>query len=484
MKYNIPKEVEKVVKTLNKAGYKAYPVGGCVRDTILGVLPKDWDITTSAKPEEVQAVFDDSVYENDFGTVIVKTGSEDDFLKIVEVTTFRVEGDYSDNRHPDKVVFAKNIEEDLGRRDFTVNAMAFDLENESLIDPYEGKKDLDKKIIRTVGDPDERFGEDALRLLRAVRFSVQLDFEIEDKTKESIKRNSKFLEEIAKERIRDEFTKMIMTERGGKGVRLLKELSLLKFIIPELEEGVGCDQNHHHIYTVWEHNVKSLEYAVENNYSFEVRMAALLHDVGKPVTKEGKGEEATFYNHEIIGAKMTKKILKRLHFSNKQIKDIVHLVRYHLFYYNVGEVTESGVRRFLNRVGLEYVDDLMKLRKADRIGSGTPKAFPYKFRHLLFMIDKVIHDPISVGMLKVNGSDVIKIAGIEPGPKIGWIMKSLMNEVLDDPENNDKDYLEKRIKDLSKLSEDELKKIAEEGEKKIEEFEKGVIKELKKKHKV
>ncbi|HMB17474.1 MAG TPA: HD domain-containing protein [Candidatus Paceibacterota bacterium] len=484
MSYKIPQEVKKVASALSEAGYKAYPVGGCVRDMLMRREPKDWDVTTDARPEDIQEIFEDSVYENDFGTVVVKTGSDIERLKLIEVTTFRVESDYSDRRHPDNVSFTNKVEDDLGRRDFTINAMAFDLDKEEVVDPYGGEKDLEKKLIKTVGDPKKRFKEDALRLLRAARFATELEFNIEKQTKKLIKEKADSLEEIAIERIRDEFVKIIMADNADGGVRLLEDLGLLEYIIPELREGIGCDQAHHHIYTVWEHNVRSLKYAAENNYSLEIRLAALLHDVGKPESKEGKGEEATFYNHEVIGAKITEKILKRLKFPKEVIKDVVHLVRYHLFYYNVGEVTESGVRRFLSRVGLEYVDDLMKLRKADRIGSGVPKAFPYRFRHLLFMIDKVKRDPVSTDMLEVDGNDVMNISDIDPGPKVGWVLKALMEEVLDDPGRNKKEYLEKRIKDLVDLPDEELKKKAKIGETKIEEFEKGVIKDLKKKHHV
>jgi poly(A) polymerase/tRNA nucleotidyltransferase (CCA-adding enzyme) len=223
---------------------------------------------------------------------------------------------------------------------------------------------------------------------------------------------------------------------------------------------------------------------VENKHSLKIRLAALLHDVGKPRTKEGKGEKATFYNHEMVGANMTRKIMKRLKFPKDLSEAVVHLVRYHLFYYNVGEVTEAGVRRFLRRVGSEYIDDLMKLREADRVGSGVPKAVPYKNRHLLFMIDKVKRDPISTNMLEISGDEVMAITNINPGPRVGWVLKTLMEEILEEPDKNKKDYLEKRVKDLIQLSDEELEKKARVGENRIEEFERGIIQGLKKKHKV
>jgi poly(A) polymerase/tRNA nucleotidyltransferase (CCA-adding enzyme) len=492
VKFNIPQEVRNIADTLNDGGYQTYLVGGCVRDLLLGREPKDWDIATDAEPKEIQKLFPKSVYENKFGTVGVKTDSGDEKLKVIEVTTFRLEGKYTDKRHPDEVKFAKTIEEDLGRRDFTVNAIALsinanirmnanDTNGYELVDPFGGRDDLKAKLIRTVGEPKERFGEDALRLLRAVRFGVELDFEIEEKTAAAVKTEAGLLEMIAKERIRDEFIKMLMTPRAAKGIILLEDLDLLRYVIPELREGIGCGQNKHHIYTVFDHNVRALDYSAEKNYSLEVRLASLLHDVGKPRTKVGDGPNSTFYNHEVVGAKMTAQILDRLRFPKEIVEKVTHLVRYHLFYYNVGEVTEAGVRRFLARVGPENVADLLKVREADRIGSGVPKAVPYKLRHLLFMIEKVEHDPIHPKMLCVRGDDVMKILSIPPGPKVGQILAILLEEVLDDPQKNDKNYLEVRILNLGSLPDNELKKLAEKAKRKKEEFESGLEKEMKKK---
>lgn len=476
----IPKEVGEVPKTLEKAGFEAYLVGGCVRDLLLGREPKDWDIATNAKPEEIQKLFPDSVYENKFGTVGVKTDSVNKQLKVVEVTTFRLEDKYTDKRHPDEIKFAKTIEEDLARRDFTINALAF--KNNEVIDPYVGQKDLKDKLIRTVGNPTERFDEDALRLMRAVRFATELDFKIEKITADAIKKQAGLLEMIAKERIRDELEKIVMASNAAKGIQMLEDLGLLKFVVPELKEGINCGQNKHHIYSVFEHNLRALDYAASKNYSLVVRLASLLHDVGKPRTKAGDGPNSTFYNHEVVGAKMTAVILDRLRFSKEIVEKVVHLVRCHLFYYNVGEVTDAGVRRFLSRVGPENVDDLIKVREADRIGSGVPKAVPYKLRHLLFMIEKVKHDPISPKMLKVNGEDIIKILKINPGPKVGQILAIMLEEVLDDPNKNTKDNLESRIKNLGKLSEKELVELAAKAKETKEEFEGGIEEGMKKKY--
>ncbi len=482
MKYVIPQEVHDTIDTLQNSGYQAYLVGGCVRDLVIGIKPKDWDVATNAKPEEVQKLFPDSVYENTFGTVGVKTESADKTVKVIEVTTFRIEGKYTDKRHPDEITFAKTIEEDLSRRDFTINALALDVASNKIIDPFDGRQDLEQKIIRAVGDPDKRFTEDALRLMRAVRLATALEFVLEEQTASAVRKHAALLETIAQERIRDELTKLIITPHAARGVRMLEELKLLRFVIPELRAGINCGQNKHHIYTVWEHNVRALEYSASKGYSFEVRLASLLHDVGKPKTKRGEGYNSTFYNHEVVGAKITVQILNRLKFSKKTVERVVHLVRYHLFYYNVDEVSAAGVRRFINRVGIESIDELLKVREADRIGSGVPKAVPYKTRHLLYMIEKVQRDPVSTDMLALDGSDVMKTAGITPGPKVGLLLHALMEEVLDDPKKNKKMYLKKRVKELLELSDKKLIVLAERGQERVEEFERGIEREMKKKY--
>ena len=481
--FAVPGEVREVCAELAKAGFEAYLVGGCVRDIILGREPKDWDVATNAKPKAIQELFPDSVYENDFGTVGVKTESNDPASKVVEITTYRIEGQYSDKRHPDEVRFAKTIEEDLSRRDFTVNALAMDLKG-SVIDPFSGQDDLKKNIIRTVGNPEERFAEDALRLMRAVRFAVELDFDIEITTRRAIEKMAGGLEEIAKERVRDELQKMLMARNAAKGVILLEELDLLRYVLPELREGLGIGQNKHHVYSVFEHSVKSLDYTAKQGYSLAVRMAALLHDIGKPRAKVGDGPDSTFYQHEYISAKMTVRALDRLRFPKDFVEQVAHLVRRHMFYYNVGEISLAGVRRFIVRVGTENIDDLLKVREADRIGSGVAKAVPYKLRHLLFMIDKVKRDPLSPKMLKVSGDDVMRELDLPPGPRIGWILAALLEEVLDDPQKNDRDALTDHMKKLSTLTDAELKLLAESAKNKKDELEGEAEEEIKKKHHV
>lgn len=483
----IPEEVISILSALEEAGFEAYIVGGCVRDFLFGVKPKDWDVTTSATPDQIQKIFEKSFYENDFGTVGVVTGSEESNLKVIEVTTYRVDGEYSDARHPDRVQFAKTLEEDLSRRDFTVNAMAIKLktkdlklktitetENYEMIDLFGGQEDLENKIIRAVGDSEKRFKEDALRMMRAVRFIAQFSnpksiWKIEDGTAKAIQDNCKLIQKVSQERIRDEFLKLIDSSLPDQGIEMMRELGILEYILPELHGSYGVGQNKHHRYDVYEHSLKSLAYAADQDYTQDVRIAALLHDIGKPDTKHGEGLNSTFYNHEVVGARIAKKILERLKFSTKQIEKITTLVRYHLFYYNVGEVTESSVRRLLKRVGPENIDELIELRTCDRIGSGVPKAEPYKLRHLKYIIDKVSRDPISVKMLALKGDDIIKSLDIAPGPKIGKILNILLDEVLDDPENNTKEWLGQRARELGALAESDLEKLSKKAEEKKEE---------------
>jgi len=474
----IPEEVKFVIEKLKENNFEAYIVGGCVRDFLRGVEPEDWDVATNARPEEIQKIFPKSFYSNQFFTVTVQTGSENPRLKEIEITTYRKEAKYTDKRHPDEVKFAKTIEEDLARRDFTVNALAVEIARVQpvqlkIIDLFGGQEDLENKIIRAVGKPEERFSEDSLRLMRAVRFSITLgeNWKIEEKTAQAIKKNAAWLQAISKERIRDELIKIIMSERATEGIELLRKLDLLRYILPELEEGYQVSQNKHHIYECYDHYLRSLDYAAKKNFNKYVRLAALFHDIGKPRTKRGEGPDATFYGHEIVGAKMTAQILNRLKFPKKDIEKIAKLVRYHLFYYNVDEVSDSSVRRLVRQVGLESMEELLQVRMADRIGSGVPKAEPYKLRHLKYVIEKVSRDPISVKMLKVNGNDVMRILNVPPSPKIGQILDVLLGYVLETPEKNKKEFLEKETKKLGKLSDQELKDLAQVARKEREKLE-------------
>ena len=481
----IPKEVISTIEALQKAGFEAYAVGGCVRDVLLDKKPKDWDITTSAPPQEILKIFPEAIYENDFGTVSVfPKNISDESLKMIEVTPYRTESKYSDKRHPDAVEFGTSLKEDLARRDFTINALALNVKTDEVIDLFQGKRDFRDGLIRAVGKADERFAEDALRMLRAFRFSAELGFTIEPETFVAIKKHAKLLRVISPERIRDEFSKIIMTERAHEVLDTMREVGMLKYIVPELEEGHDVGQNKHHIYTVWEHNLYALKYAAQNHWSLEVRVAALLHDVGKPRSKRGDGPDSTFYGHEIIGAKMAETMLRRLKYPKHFVEKASKLVRYHLFYYNVDEVGEASVRRLIRKVGPEDMEDLIKVRFCDRIGSGVPKAEPYKLRHFRFVIEKLSRDPISVKMLKIDGSDIMKLAALEPGPKVGMLLNILLEEVLDNPKLNTKVLLDKRAGELAHMTERELKALADGARHKSMALEEEEVGKIKNKHKV
>jgi len=489
-KFDIPKEVSCVTETLKNAGFEAYLIGGCVRDMLRNSKPKDWDVTTNAKPEEIQNLFEKSFYENDYGTVgVVNEETEDDTLKIIEVTPFRIEGKYTDGRRPDEVHFSDNLEEDLKRRDFTINAIAYDVPSSKeskgqIIDPYKGQKDIKDKVIRTVGDSKERFDEDALRILRAVRLSTELGFTINKDTEEAIKYLASTLENISKERIRDEFIKIIMSSTPMKGLILANKLGILQYITPELEKGIGLEQNGDHIYTIWEHNLRAVQHSSDREWPLHVRLAALFHDVSKPETRRWSKEKNdwTFYGHDVVGGRVSREILTRLKFPKEIIKVSSKLVRHHLFFSDVEKITLSAVRRIVRNVGPENIWDLMKVRACDRIGMGRPKETPYRLRKYEAMIEEAMRAPISVGMLKIDGAKIMGITREKPGPKIGLILHALLEEVLDDPEKNTEEFLTKRSNELIKLKEEELKKLGEKGKEKKEEEEEKEITEIRKRH--
>lgn len=452
----IPQVIKNVAQTLENAGFEAYLVGGCVRDILYGQKPKDWDITTNAHPEQIQNLFPHTFYENEYGTVaVVHDDVSDETLKTVEVTPYRIEGDYIDSRHPQTVKFAKNLKDDLQRRDFTMNAIALNIRGE-LHDPYNGQKDIENKIIRTVGNPKDRFTEDALRILRAVRFCAELGFVIEKNTEKAIVDNAQLLENISRERIRDEFTKILMSDNPKKGLEIAHKVGILRFICPELEIGIGIEQGGIHTYDVWEHLIRSLQHTADRGWPLEVRLAALFHDIGKPATRKKGRDKWTFYGHEVVGTRITKKILSDLKFPKKVIEKVTKLVRWHMFFSDTEAVTHSAVRRLVTHVGKENIWDLMDIRAADRIGTGRPKENPYRLRKYHAMIDEVLRDPISVGMLKIDGKKIMELLGEKPGPKIGFILRILLEEVLEEPKFNTEDYLHTRAKELQKLDEKTL----------------------------
>ncbi len=459
MKKSIPKYIIDICQKLKSSKYEAFLVGGCVRDLLMEKTPKDFDITTNALPEEILKVFPASKYENDFGTVLLPLRDENEKVyDVVEITTYRSEQGYSNRRHPDEVRFEKNIDKDLERRDFTINALAYDPIEDNLIDLFGGKKDISKKIIRAVGEPSERFKEDALRMMRAVRFYSQLNFEMEPKTQRAITKLAGGLKFISQERIRDELIKILSSDLPSEGITMLHDCKLLQYILPELEQGIGVKQDRHHIYPVYNHNILSLKHCP--NKAWQVRFASLLHDIGKPKTRKIIQGIATFYNHEYVSANMARKITKRLKFSNEDSERIVNLVKNHMFYYNVGEVSAASVRRLIVKVGKENLQDLIDLRVADRLGSGTPKAMPYKLRHLQYMLEKVQNDPVSVKMLNINGEDLMKSLKIKPGPIIGALLDVLLSEVIEDPEKNNKEYLVQKANDLKDYNLEQLREAA------------------------
>src|SRR3989344_8760182 len=419
--FSVPKEVTHVTQTLEKAGFEAFLVGGCVRDLFLGREPKDWDVTTNAKPDEIMALFDKTFYENDFGTVgVVNEKTETEILKVIEVTPYRIESKYSDGRHPDAVIFSQKIEDDLKRRDFTINSLAHSVSRGTIIDLFEGQRDIESKLIRTVGEPRDRFTEDGLRILRAIRLSTELSFEIEPETEKAISENSHLLKNISMERIRDEFTKIIMSEKPMDGLLAMKKLGILKYVVPELEETYGVEQNKAHAYDVWEHLIRSVQHSADKNYPLEVRLSALFHDISKPESRRwGKEQNAwTFYGHEVLGARTTRKILTNLKYPTKIIEKVVTLVRWHMFFSDTEQITLSAVRRMIVNVGRTNIWDLMNMRICDRIGTGRPKEVPYRLRKYHAMIDEALRDPISVGMLKIDGQKIMKVCQITPGPSI------------------------------------------------------------------
>lgn len=486
----IPKEVIDTLRTLENAKFEAYLVGGCVRDIFLGRKPRDWDITTNAKPNDIQALFPKTVYENTFGTVaVINEQTEDLTLKNIEITPYRTETGYSDRRHPNEVTFSTKIEDDLKRRDFTINAIAINLSNGAIkdtIDLYDGLKDIQDKTIRTVGEATDRFNEDALRMIRAIRLAVELGFTCNSETLKAIQSHNSLIKEVSLERVRDEFTKIIMSANPKKGIEMLHESGLLQYIVPELEQGIGVKQPQAHLYDVWEHLLRTVQHSADKGYDLDMRLAALFHDIGKPNTKDFSREtnQPTFYGHEVVGSRETRRILDKLKFSRATIEKVTKLVRWHMFFADPEQISLSAVRRMVVNVGPDNIWNLMNLRMCDRIGTGRPKEDPYRLRKYKAMIEEAVRAPVSVKMLKIDGKRIMEIANIPPSPKVGMVLNALMEEVLDDPKLNTKDYLEEKTKKLILLSEKELNNLATKGKEKKAEAEEKEIEEIRNKHSV
>ncbi len=458
MLHHIPTYAIDIIHTFRKNNYQLYLVGGCVRDILLQKPVKDWDFTTNATPEEIQKMFPSSFYDNRFGTVgiPIKDAKNPEHNHVIEITTFRTEHGYGDKRHPEVVEWGKTIDEDLARRDFTMNAIALRVTGDNptdyeIVDPYEGRKDIEQKIIRSVGDPDKRFKEDALRLMRAIRFATQLGFNIEPTTLEAIKHDAPLLAHISHERIRDELMKILASDYPYEGIVLLKNTGLLEFILPELLEGIGISQERpgrHHKDDVFTHNLLSLKHTPSKDPI--VRLAALIHDVAKPKVASADNQGyVIFHNHEIEGAKMAYEISDRLRLSKKDRQKIVMLVRWHMF--TVDEhTTDAAIRRFIRRVGIENIQDMIDVRIGDRLGSGTATAESWRLKLFKKRIEEQLAPaPFSINDLAIDGNDIMRELQLKPSKKVGEILQKLFAEVDEDLEKNNKEYLISRIKKLA-----------------------------------
>lgn len=456
--YQLPASITDFMRVFTDAGHQIYVAGGPVRDLVLGREVTDWDFTTSATPEQILALFPDSFYHNTYGTVTVKhqvsnskfqndvilSETKDPDYQLLEVTPFRREGTYTDGRHPDEVKWAKTLEEDLARRDFTIGAMAYD--GQKVIDLFDGQTDLKNKVIRAVGEPDKRFSEDALRLLRAVRFSAQLGFLIEPTTLESIKKNAALIQKISWERIRDEFYKILLSPHPTEGVLFLRSTGLLKYILPELDVCFDVPQKspgRHHIYDVGTHLVKSLEHCTSTNVI--TRFATLIHDIGKAPTfhQDPDTQMITFYNHEVVGERMATVIADRFRMSKDEKDLFVRLVAQHQFVVSE-ELTDNAIRRFIRNVGRENLEEMFALRHADRLGGAATET---SWRTELFKkrVAELLIEPFTVKDLKIDGNDVMKILNIKPSRQVGDILDALFEKVVNKELENEREVLLKSL---------------------------------------
>jgi len=446
----IPPDVSAVVDRLQAAGQEAYVVGGCVRDAIRGIEPADWDVATNATPDAIQGIFRRSIYTNRFGTVIVRIGERE-----IEVTTYRVEAGYSDHRRPDEVAFTRSLEEDLSRRDFTMNAMAWSpAHGGTIVDPFGGRRDIEGRIVRAVGDADERFREDALRMLRAVRFAAVLGFTIEPATAAAVRRNAGLAEALSGERIQQEVVRILRGPVPSVGFRMLSNLGLLAVIAPELEACRLTPQEKVAAENVFEHSLATLDAAAAEmppatpaDEDLVLRLAALFHDVGKPDTYD----DGHFHQHEFVGEAKVRQILRRWKFDKATVEAVAHLVRHHMFWYQP-DWTSSAVRRFIRKVGLDRIPVLFALRKADNVGSGARAPRMYALNELWLRVQEEIHraNAFSKSDLAVDGRDVMSELGIPQGREVGRILDELFERVLDDPGLNTRERLLALAKEVAR----------------------------------
>ncbi len=432
----IPKFLRQFGNTFHEAGYQCYLVGGAIRNMIAGLPATDFDFATDAEPKAVRRLFRKVIPTGILhGTVTVLYQGQH-----LEVTTFRVEGKYSDSRRPDSVEFTPSIYEDLKRRDFTVNAIAYDLSRNELIDPHRGKEDIQKKIIRAIGSPVDRFSEDPLRMLRACRFSAQLGFSVEDSTLRGIERCASLITNVSSERVRDEMIKILASHAPRRGFLLMDKTGLLRILLPELTACKNIPQKGMHKFDVFHHSLMAMEFA-ENK--LHIRLAALLHDIGKPDTLSySEAGEPRFYNHEMVSEEKSRSILRRMKFPKAVEKTVCALVRNHMFSYDNLQ-NDSSIRRFISRVGREELPDLFLLRRADSCGIIGERYSCPKLSELEDKINSLLHEEtaLSVGDLSVDGHILSKEAGIPKGPAMGKVLSFLLEAVIDDPGMNTKDRL-------------------------------------------
>ncbi|OPJ56957.1 CCA tRNA nucleotidyltransferase [Alkalithermobacter paradoxus] len=441
MKINIPKEVEYIINKIEENGYEAFIVGGCVRDSLLGKIPNDFDITTNANPKTVLEIFKDEI--------TIPTGLKHGTITLVinknhyEITTYRIEGTYSDNRKPDKVEYTNDLIQDLKRRDFTINAMAYN-KRIGLVDKFDGKKDLKNKIIRAVGNPDERFKEDALRMLRAIRFSSQLNFNIHKDTLNAISKNAELINNISSERIRDEINKILVSNNSGK-IYLMHKIGLLRHIILELDEGMKTKQNNpYHIYNVGIHTLKSVK---NIEPILHLRLSMLLHDIGKVKVKttDENGIDH-FYNHAKISSEISVEILKRLHYDNNTIEKVRLLTLYHD---SKIHPNKKSIKKWLNRIGKENLDDLLKVKLADNLAKNSicHDEIKKEIKEIKEILKKVVesNECFTIKDLAISGKDIMNL-GYNQGKEIGIILNEMLEIVIDNPDLNNKDYLLNIIK--------------------------------------